>query len=402
MPRRFTDSPYAALVPLAFVVLLAGLYAAGVPRAPRGCASTLIARAGGRHVDTKMVHTVCRAAPYIGLVRPDMTVKVDPTGAIQPPVVVASSWKTAAVAKAREETEAARLRMLNSATRRNAAHLAWTFFIAVGVLASLVGFAATALVLTRSEGEAGCSYRVRLAAALVPSILLGVVMYFTRLEMPLMEAMLWRTIGSGAPLGEPGVVELTSRADGLLLAAALALVLGCTLMLWTPGPVDPASASPASPLGGGALPAAAEEREMQRRLRPITHRLRNLRIVLYAATLLLVTGTLRMQVSMEWVLSFLNPQDAEVVAGLTSTVVSIQGAFYSVMLAGIYLPSVYILRARAGGLIADAHVPEEAKKQARESSAPGISATTLLPRLAALMGPLLAGPFAAFLQKLVG
>lgn len=374
MYTRFLNSRYAALAPLIPVLLLVIAYIHS---------QWLFIECNGGH---------CQRATIAPLFEPDASMAVDSNGALDTSGLArvkpdAKDTTQAGLAKKKAE---ARERMLKGVVRRHSARFVWSFFVALGVLVSIAGWVAAALLLTRSPGERGWPYVVRAAMAFVPGLALGVWMYGRPdVQMNLMWGVLNGTIGAPGSLRDtlaPGTMKLVNSVE---LATSLALILACAIMLL------PSRRVAVKEVGG-----AGPEERLRQRLLPVTHRLRNLRIFLYVATLLLVVGVLRMQAVMDWVLSFVSPEDAAVLSGLTGVLSSVMGAFYSLVLAALYLPSAYVLRERAEAVIADARVPDEVAEKIRKGALPSTSLNTAVPRIAALLGPLLAGPFANLLTRL--
>jgi hypothetical protein len=325
----------------------------------------------------------------------DGTVAVNTSGALKitpRPIPVAADADMRA--KLEERNAAARHQALKSAARRHGGRFVWMFFVGLGILTAVIGFVAAALIFSRTPEEQSGRYGLRYAITFTLTGVLGLWLCMNpQVQMNLTGAVLQNTIGS-APLGEPRIVNVMAVANALSLAASLALVAACCLLL-LPVQLKPSDHD-------GELLELDSESLLRRNLSPITHRLRHLRIFLYVATLLLVVGVLRMQAVMDWVLAFLEPDDAEALGGLTSTLSSVIGAFYSLVLAAVYLPAAYVLKTRAEAAIDTSGATEEVKGKIRESTVFSQSLNAVLPRLAALLGPLLAGPFAALLERLAG
>jgi hypothetical protein len=337
----------------------------------------------------------CGQVPISELFVQDSTVVVDARGALQvTPLPIPVAADADARAKLEERNVAARRQVLKSAARRHGGRFVWMFFVGLGMLIAGIGFIAAALILARTPAERPGRPGLRFAITFAPAGVLGLWLCMNpQVQMNLTGAVLQNTIGSD-PLGEPQIVRVMAVANALSLAASLALVAACCLLL-LPVRLKPDDRD-------GELPEFDSESRLRRDLAPITHRLRHLRIFLYVGTLLLVVGVLRLQAVMDWVLTFLEPGDAEALAGLTSTVSSVIGAFYSLVLAAVYLPTAYVLKTRAEAAIDASRAAEEVKGKIRESTVFGQSPNAVLLRLAALLGPLLAGPFTALLERLAG
>lgn len=128
-------------------------------------------------------------------------------------------------------------------------------------------------------------------------------------------------------------------------------------------------------------------------LRQIAAQTKHLRLVLYVGTVMLVTGVLLMRSVYQWVLAFLwrDAQVVKVADRFLSELLSIEGAYFTFILAAVYLPAAFILQRRADSL---AELPEleTEKEQVLKDYGLGVSLTQSLPRVLAILGPLLAGP----------
>lgn len=114
-----------------------------------------------------------------------------------------------------------------------------------------------------------------------------------------------------------------------------------------------------------------------------------LRTILYVGTFLLVVGILRIIFMMNWHLSFIstNPQDklVELLTGFWKSSMTIQGGFYTILLAAIYLPAAYWISGRI----------ERLGKEKGELEAQGVNFkyTELIFKLLAIVSPLLVSGF---------
>ena len=137
-----------------------------------------------------------------------------------------------------------------------------------------------------------------------------------------------------------------------------------------------------------------------------------MRVLLYTGMVLLVMSVLRMGATFRWALAVLSsassPDDRTVklIEGLASSVTWAEAGSYTMLLAAVYLPSILVLRRRAeaeqkeraarGGYVL---VPRErlGEKQAGVSD----SLLEFLPKLAAILAPLLAGSATDLLKGLI-
>ncbi|HEX8131208.1 MAG TPA: hypothetical protein VF527_19065 [Pyrinomonadaceae bacterium] len=138
---------------------------------------------------------------------------------------------------------------------------------------------------------------------------------------------------------------------------------------------------------------APDERELR-------HHLRLLRGLLYAGAAALIIGVLRLATSLNWGGDFWTDDSAagKEIAKLTTGIISSLGISYTLALACMYLPTVLVLSARARRLAKD----ESPDKQDEWLKNHGLTLSYLgyLPRLLALLGPILVGPIGTALSKL--
>jgi hypothetical protein len=129
----------------------------------------------------------------------------------------------------------------------------------------------------------------------------------------------------------------------------------------------------------------------------LMQRIRLLRPILYVGAATLVIAVLRLSAVHGWATSYLAPEGelGKSVASLTNGIVGTLGTLLTLLLAGIYLPAVIILRARLRQLAAQQADPEAWMA----SHGVGLSLSQFLPRVVALLAPLLAGPLGAILVR---
>jgi len=126
----------------------------------------------------------------------------------------------------------------------------------------------------------------------------------------------------------------------------------------------------------------------------LKERVRYLRMMLFVGSALLILATLRLRTMLHWTVDFLRPlpsvadnKDVSFLIinldGVIANVVTIMGAFYTLVLAAIFVPAVLILI-----------------NQAKKSGELVSPLSEQLLRLAAIIGPLLAGPVGELLSRL--
>ncbi|HWS90857.1 MAG TPA: hypothetical protein VN282_28055 [Pyrinomonadaceae bacterium] len=167
------------------------------------------------------------------------------------------------------------------------------------------------------------------------------------------------------------------------------------------------------------FPAGRDERAVRRlALRRLGSQAASLRLILYAGTSFLVVATLRLSSLLHWGLSYLQPtpsnaKDAAFVYkniyGMVTSVVTAQGAFYTLLLISVYVPAALVINRRAHAYYVPARkAPSERKPESEgeeEKASAGAPPYALpvsqqLLRIAAILGPLLAGPLGELLGSL--
>ncbi len=167
------------------------------------------------------------------------------------------------------------------------------------------------------------------------------------------------------------IVEVANRVNSIGFAASFTLVLASCAILLPPN-------NHSSPDG----------------LRELSKRMNYLRLVLYVGTLLLVVGVLLMRSIFHWSLAFIPPTEDgvdKIVESFTSSIVTAEAGFYTLILAGVYLPAALILQWRARSL---QKLPEDVSEKDKVLQGYGLtfSFKESLPRLVAILGPFLVGP----------
>ncbi|MBD0325044.1 MAG: hypothetical protein ICV68_01355, partial [Pyrinomonadaceae bacterium] len=115
----------------------------------------------------------------------------------------------------------------------------------------------------------------------------------------------------------------------------------------------------------------------------------------------LVISTLRLNASFNWAISFLpvdnkNPASGpmvKAVENLATTLSFMEAATYTLILVAVYVPAFLILRSRACKLITGAeYSTAPAREKWLQERGLVISVASYVPRIVALLAPLLAGP----------
>lgn len=303
----------------------------------------------------------------------------------EPPPATDSAARAAHAART-----ARRQAALQAVTTRFERRFVWAFFAGMSALLSLASFVTAALLVRAAPRMGRLGARGRTLLTLAPSAAMALLL-LSRPEGPLsiLHPLLQGTVAADPQLGMPSIPAAMNVLNALSLGSALALAISGWLLVQPDRP----QAAPTP------LPPAVE---LARRLDGLQATATLLRVILYVTTAALVVGVLRLSATLSWVEAFLTPGDAAIFAGFGTTVTAMVGAHYSLTLAGLYLPAAYIIRERARGVIASAPVPEAMREKAYARPEFSVALSSVLPRIVALLGPLLAGPVGEFLKGLAG
>jgi hypothetical protein len=130
--------------------------------------------------------------------------------------------------------------------------------------------------------------------------------------------------------------------------------------------------------------------------------MKNLRLVLYAGTLLLVVAMLVKKSIYQWSLAYTSQEAeaAKIAGNFVSSLLTIDGGFYTLVLAAAYFPAALVLQRRAN-LLANLPVEEAEKEKKFREYGLTFSFTESLPRNLAVLGPLLVGPVGELLTAML-
>lgn len=190
-----------------------------------------------------------------------------------------------------------------------------------------------------------------------------------------------------------GALDVVALGNGFAFGVSGVAVLASCAALW--------------PVGKPREQAVAE----------IAGRMSYLRALLYVGMIALVVSILRMTALFHWALAFLpSPDDdraAQLIARVTSNVTSGEAAAYTLLLAAIYVPAAFVLRRRARALIPPEKVRVKKSQDGKEGKVQsgeewleehGLtvagSLQEILPKLAAILAPLLVGSVGELLKGL--
>lgn len=262
----------------------------------------------------------------------------------------------------------------------------WVFATAVNFLATVASYFYCLYLIGRARPAAappgrGAVGRYVLAGCALIAVLFGVALTTeSAWFMPQLEDLL----GCAAAFDLPDAVSITyftllvgTAATALFVAASCVVVSG---------------------VRGEQSPLAVAER------------MRTLRTLLYVAAAALVTTVLRLSMTFSWVLAGLpsggaagRAQASKFVEGFASSFTAVQACAYSLILAAAYIPAALVLSRRArelAGVVGYETLPQRDEWLKAQGLADSFAEH--LPRVAAILGPLLAGPLGGLLGRLAG
>jgi hypothetical protein len=290
----------------------------------------------------------------------------------------------------------------NKLAARYGGRLVWVFLSAVTSLLSLAALVVAGVLIYKSPGFWKMGPGASAAAALIVSSALGLMLYlfFWRDFMPIMGPVFEATIAAGK-VGVPVVGQTMRLLNALGYAASFALVFAtCAILL-------PRHLNAQSARDGRPPPVTqrgeTDQADVSRKLDILAAQAAGLRVVLYVGTFLLIAGILRMSALGQWVISYVAPSAVAAAQNLNTAVVAVTGGFYTLILAAVYLPSAYIISRRAWVVVGRSTIANPADAQATKLQERGLafSFKESLPRVLAVLGPLLAGPIGELFKSLL-
>jgi len=264
--------------------------------------------------------------------------------------------------------------------RSYVAKATWTLVNGVHAIACLAALIIAAVVMNAAlsfdYGRRTRATLIGLAIASAATGSLSVSVFFNQDTGSPGPQLLRATVGQVLP----SIFVYIRGFDALSLTAVFSLCCAACAILWKSKP------KPNPPLDPST--------ELRRRYRL-------LRGVLFTSAALLVVGVLRLSTTLNWGASFIasDSEVAKFIGPLVSGIVSALGTFYTFLIAGMYIPAVLLLRARANEFAEAANTA--APDTWLSENGLTLSFSAWLPRIVAILAPLMAGPFIDILKNLV-
>lgn len=136
----------------------------------------------------------------------------------------------------------------------------------------------------------------------------------------------------------------------------------------------------------------------------LSRRMWLLRRVLYAGAAALVVSVAWLSVTLNWAGSFLPGADTPAgkeVSTLIAGIVNSLGISYTLLLAALYLPAALVLRGRTHALAVARQQPPDKRDEWLKARGLALSYAEYLPRLVAVLAPLLVGPVADLVKNVL-
>ena len=265
----------------------------------------------------------------------------------------------------------------------------WVFLMWVSTIACIGALIVASVLIRNSTSFRGEKTFTRIGVLLAISILLGLVFWFWRDYMTDQIDILKSTIAAGH-LGLSSVAELMRFSIAFTFAATFALIFAtCAILL----PRERAAIRESADI-------SKERAEVQRGLEPLAGQMTDLRTMLYAGTILLIVGVLRLSAVYQWSLAFISQNDLEAAKVFTSSLVTDTGGFFTLIIASVYIPAAYIINRRAELLVMESDLELKEKEEILNDQKINFSFKDSLPRLLVILGPLLAGPIGELIKGL--
>jgi hypothetical protein len=213
--------------------------------------------------------------------------------------------------------------------------------------------------------------------AVISSVLVGLALYVNpALHMTIFLAIFEKAITQDMP----AIAQITDFLNSLGNAATFALLFAACATL---------------------LPSSEET--FPEGMKQLANRMKDLQLILYTGTLLLIVTILVKKSVYQWSLAYTSQEEnlAESARNFVSSLLTLDGGFYTMVLAAAYLPAALVLQRRTN-LLVNLPVEETEKEKKLKEYGLTFSLTESLPRILAILGPFLVGPVGELFNRVVG
>jgi hypothetical protein len=253
---------------------------------------------------------------------------------------------------------------------RYSGRMTWYFLGMINLFVCIAALAVAFIVILHQSTKLPLLWAF---LVLVLSFLVGLYLYnHAEMHMAIFLALFEKTITD-----VPSVKQTTNLLDSLGNAAAFSLLL--------------ASCATLSPSYTTSFPEGMKE---------LSKRMKYLRTILYAGTLLLILTVLLKKSIYQWSLAYTSQEAraAKTAASFVSNLLTVEGGFYTLVLVAVYLPAAFVLQRRAS-LLDKLPTEEPEKEKKLQEYGMTFSFKESLPRILAILGPILVGPIGEFLNR---
>ncbi|HEY4613186.1 MAG TPA: hypothetical protein VII11_09405 [Bacteroidota bacterium] len=275
--------------------------------------------------------------------------------------------------------------------RAQSSRVTWATFSNIHLLACLGAFVVGFWIFRQNWKHYTSSQKSRLVLFVLSTVGFSVVMFLTQKDALQVGAGLLIVTQDTTSLRIREVAELLDTVS--LMTAAFLAVTSCALLMLPPKTVEPVDAN------------KSEESEAQQKPRngrlsgsDLAIRQFHQRLILYAGAVVLMSGILHCSSLFHLALDYIPDSFVSLRAQmhtLVSSLVNSRAIYYSLVLGGIYLPGFLFLQKELKRNPADQQTDEE-KKESQPTF------TDFLPRIAAILAPLLTGPALELMKAALG
>jgi cytochrome b561 len=264
---------------------------------------------------------------------------------------------------------------------RYGGRITWIFFRLAYIISCLAAFAIACYVIYQSFANKGDEKSkldkgaVFLALGVALSSAFGILLYNHREQyMSVIIPIFEKTIEYDLK----NIADVMTQVNSFGFAVCLFVVLATCSILYS-----------------------ANDEASRTGLKQLSTKMKYLQLILYVGTIMLVVGILLIRSMYQWSLAFIlrDEQAVKVAESFYSSLLAAEGGFFTLILAAVYLPAALILRSRADSLEGLPKENADKEKLLKDYNLT-FSFAESLPRILAILGPLLAGPIGELFSRL--